>query len=692
MTLPLIGAPIDRVDGRAKVGGTATYSAEFLPEVLTYGEIVLSTIANGRITSIDADAARSAPGVLQVITHDNAIRLDAGKHQESDPVLPLLQDTRILFDRQPIAVVVAETLEQAKHAASLVNVTYLSETPFTQMGQAPLRTREEYLGDPLNVTRGNPGEAFDDAPLKIEATYTTPVHHHNPMEAHATIAQWDGDNLTVYDATQFVYGVRRRLAHVFSLPEDNVRVICKFVGGAFGCKGTTWGHVPLAALAAKMAGRPVRIELSRAQMYGFVGYRPRTIQRMQLGADSEGRLQSLSHDCMLQTATHDDWIEVCGNFSRSLYAVGNYRTTHGLSPLHTTRPTFTRAPGEATGSFALESAMDELAYAAGVDPLELRIRNYAETDPDSGKPFSSKSLLECYRTGAERIGWNRRSAWPGSMRHNGKLVGYGVATASYPAWRSDASAYARMNADGSVLVQSGTHDLGTGAYTVFAQLVAQVLDIPVDRVTFELGDTRFPRAPMSAGSQTTAAVGNAVYLAAGMLRDRLRERRDSAPIEVTANAEPADSEKDFSTHAFGAQFAQVEVDPEFGEVRVVRHTGVFAAGRVLNAKTARSQLIGGVTWGIGMALMESTISDTRTGRVMSANLVDYHVPVNADVPEIDIVILQETDEHVNPLGVKGIGEIGITGVAAAIANAVYHATGKRIRDLPITPEKLISFS
>jgi xanthine dehydrogenase YagR molybdenum-binding subunit len=334
--------------------------------------------------------------------------------------------------------------------------------------------------------------------------------------------------------------------------------------------------------------------------------------------------------------------------------------------------------------------MDELAYAAGVDPVELRLRNYAEKDPDTGKPFSSKSLRECYRTGAERFGWNERTAEPRSMQRNGKLVGMGMATASYPAWRSDASAYMRMNEDGTVLVQSGTQELGTGAYTVFTQLTAQVLGIPVERVTFQLGDTNFPRAPISAGSQTSAAVGNAVYLAACKLRDRLRERRDSAPIEVHANAEPADSEEQYSTHAFGAQFAEVEVDPDFAEVRVARHTGVFACGRVLNAKTARSQLMGGITWGIGMALMEATIADTRTGRVMTANLVDYHVPVNADVPPIDVHLLEEVDKHVNPIGVKGIGEIGITGVAAAIANAVFHATGKRVRDLPITPEGLLS--
>ena len=689
MTLPLMGAPLDRVDGPAKVTGSARYTGEHHLEGLLYAEIVLSTIANGRIVAIDASAARDVPGVVAVLTHENAPRVNAEQQQERDPLLPLLQDDRILFDRQPIALVVAQTLEQAKHAASLVDVRYKSAPPVTDIDRAPLRKQDEYLDESLQYTRGDPKRAFDAAPVRQTHAYTTPVHHHNPMEAHTTVAAWDGDRLTVYDSSQFISAVRRRLAHVFSISEENVRVICRFMGGGFGCKGTPWAHVPLAAMAAKAVGAPVRIELSRAQMYGFVGFRPRTKQTIAIGADRDGTLQALVHDTLAQTAEHDDWIETSGFFSRALYAVPNYSMTHCLARLHTSRPTFTRAPGEATGSFALESALDELAYDLGMDPIELRLRNYAERDPMDGKPFSSKALRECYRIGAERFGWAGRNPLAAVMHRNGKLVGMGMATASYPAWRSEASARLRMESDGTVLLQSGTHDLGTGAYTIFTQLVAQVLDIPPERVRFELGDTLLPRAPISAGSQTTAAVGNAVYIAACQLRERLRERRDSEPIEVQADAEPAESEDNYSTHAFGAQFAEVEIDPDLGEVRVVRHTGVFGCGRVLNAKTARSQLIGGVTWGIGMALMEQTEYDKRTGRAMSANLVDYHVPVNADVPQIDVLLLEERDEHVNPLGVKGIGEIPITGVAAAIANAVFHATGKRIRDLPITPEKIL---
>lgn len=679
MTLPAIGAGLDRVDGPAKVTGSATFTAEYNPPGMAYAEIVVSSIAHGRIKRVDAEAARTAPGVLLVMTHDNAPRVNAAKQQDNDPLLPLLQDDRVHFNRQPVALVIAETPEQARDAASRMRIEYAQQRAFTSFEEAPVREPKQFLGEDLQYERGDPEKAFDEAEVRIERTYGTPVHHHNPIEPHATIAQWDGGKLTVYDSTQFISGVRRRLAHVFDIEEEDVRVICRFVGGGFGCKGTAWAHVPLAAMAAKALQRAVRIELPRALMYGFTGFRPRTEQRMSLGAGRGGLISALMHDTLAQTAEHDDWIETSGLFSRNLYAVPNYRMTHRLARLNTSRPTFTRAPGESTGSFALECALDELAVELGMDPIELRLRNYAERDPDSGKPFSSKSLRECYRVGAERFGWDKRDTTPGM----------GMATASYPAWRSNASAFIRMDSEGNVLVQSGTQELGTGSYTVFSQIAAQVLGIPIERVTFELGDTLLPRAPISAGSQSAASVGNAVYLAAGKLREKLRDRRGKEPVEARADAEPADSEEDYSTHAFGAQFAHVEIDPGFGEVRVKRFTGVFACGRVLNAKTARSQLIGGITWGIGMALMERTETDTRTGRVMNANLVDYHVPVNADVPDIDIVLLEEQDDHVNPLGIKGIGEIGITGAAAAIANAVYHACGKRIRSLPITPEKLL---
>lgn len=689
MTLPTIGSPLDRVDGPAKASGSATFSGEYNPADLAYAEIAVSGIAHGRIRRLDADAARKAPGVLLVMTHENAPRVEAGKQQDNDPLLALLQDDRVRFDRQPIAVIVAQTPEQARDAASRLHVEYAQERAHTAMAHAPVREPKQFLGEDLQYTRGDPERAFPGCAVKIERTYSTPVHHHNPIEAHTTIAQWEGDRLTVYDSTQFISGVRRRLAYVFGIDEEQVRVVCRFVGGGFGCKGTAWSHVPLAAMSAKMLQRPVRIELPRALMYGFVGFRPRTVQTMSLGADREGRLGALMHDTLAQTAEHDDWIETSGLFSRNLYAVTDYRMTHRLARLHTSRPTFTRAPGESTGSFAMECAMDELANELGIDPIELRLRNYADRDPGDGKPFSSKSLRECYHTGAQRFGWHRRSREPASMRSDRKMRGIGMATASYPAWRSNASAYIRMDADGNVLVQSGTQELGTGSYTVFSQIVAQVLGIPIERVTFELGDTLLPRAPISAGSQSAASVGNAVYVAASNLREKLRERRGNEPVDACADVEPDDSEEEYSTHAFGAQFAEVEIDADFGEVRVSGFTGVFACGRVLNAKTARSQLVGGITWGIGMALMERTECDARTGRVMNANLVDYHVPVNADVPDIDVVLLEERDEHVNPLGIKGIGEIGITGAAAAIANAVYNACGKRIRDLPITPEKLL---
>lgn len=689
MTLPLIGAPYDRADGPKKVTGTAQFTGELHRPGLLYGELVLSTIANGRIKRFDLEQASRAPGVALIISHENALRVNATKKEETQPHLQLLQDDRVHFNRQPIAVIIAETLEQAKYAASLVRVEYDRKEAVTDIEAAKHERPKLVLGDEAQHTRGDPEKAFRASPIQIEAVYKTPIHHHNPLEHHVTLAEWDGDRLTIHDSTQYISGVRARLARVFSIPEESVRVVCEFVGGGFGSKGTPWSHVALAAMAAKMTDHPVRIELSRAQMHAFVGFRPRTAQTISLGAQNDGRLNAVMHDTLAQTAIHDLWVESSGFVTRNLYATPNFRMTHTVARLHTTRPTFTRAPGEASGTFAIESAMDELAYATGVDPIELRLRNYAEKDPDNDKPFSSKSLRECYREGARRFGWDRRAPDPRAMRNGRKLIGMGMATAAYPAWRSEASASIAIGSDGTVVVRTGTHELGTGSYTVFAQIAAQVLNVPMERVHVELGDTNLPRAPISAGSQSAASVGHAVYAAAAKLRNRFNARHDSEPMEEQVTVKPAESEEDFSTYAFGAQFAQVEVDPDLCEVRITKWTGAFACGRILNEKTARSQLIGGIVWGIGVALTEASEVDGRTGRVMSANLVDYRVPVNADVPAIDIALIEEQDHHVNPLGIKGIGEIGITGAAAAVANAVFHATGIRVRELPIRPERLL---
>jgi xanthine dehydrogenase YagR molybdenum-binding subunit len=630
-----------------------------------------------------------------------------------------------------VAVAIAETFEAALDAASRVVVRYDASAPITTFAGAPEYTPEKIMGEPPDSLRGDPDGALAAAALKIDATYTTPVEHHNPMEPHATIADWHGDRLTLYDATQGIFGARKRLAGALGIPVDSVRVVTEYVGGGFGCKGTTWPHVVLAALAAKAVGRPVKLVLTRPQMFGSVGYRPRTVQRIALGADANGKLAATIHEVTSQTSSFDEFVEPSAALTKILYAVPNLRTTQRLVRLDAATPTFMRAPGESSGSFALESAMDELAYAAKLDPLELRLRNYAETDPSNGNPFSSKSLRECYRLGAERFGWANRPATPRSRTDAGMLVGYGMATATYPSHRSAAAANARIAADGSAQVFSGTQDLGTGSYTVFAQVAADALGLPVERVRFELGDTNFPNAPVSGGSQTAASVGTAVHAAASAVRAKLLdlavqdqasplygknpnaivakdgrfslatapqtgerfvdilERHDLQHIEGYAESKPGDETKQYSMHAFGAQFAEVRVDPDLGTVRVERLIGAFASGRILNAKTARSQYVGGMTWGLSMALLEDTRTDLRSGRIMSANLEKYLVPVNADIPYLEAYLVEEDDTHVNPIGVKGIGEIGIVGSGAAIANAVFNATGIRVRDLPISPEKLL---
>jgi xanthine dehydrogenase YagR molybdenum-binding subunit len=686
--LPLVGEPRNRLDGSAKVTGRASYAADFRFEDLAYAAMVTSETARGRVTKIDSSRARERDGVLAVITHENAPRVRAEGTGYAYTLL-LMQDNRVRYDRQPVALVVADTLERATEAAAALQISYEVETPVTRIENSQDRyTPEDIFGEPPGATRGDPDTAFAASPVRLRETYSTPVEHHNPMEPHATIACWEGDRLTVYDSTQGITNVRRRLAEVFDIPVENVRVVSHYLGGGFGCKGGVWSHVALAAMAAREAKRPVKIALTRPQMFSSVGYRPRTIQAIALGAERDGKLRAITHDVLSHTSTFDEFIESSALVTKKLYACSNVRTTHKLARFDVATPTYTRAPGEATGTFALESAMDELSYALSIDPIELRLRNYAESDPEDGRPFSSKHLRECYALAAEKIGWHERPAEPRSMHDGRALVGMGMASATYPAFRLRASAIVRMDGDGTVVVRSGTQDLGTGSYTIFAQIAAEVLGIPIERIRVELGDTDLPQAPLSAGSSTAASVGAVVYDAASQLRSRLK-KGEKAPLEVRVDGKPP-SEEPYSSHSFGAQFAQVEVDPDTGEVRVRKMIGAFAAGRILNRKTARSQYLGGMVWGIGMALHEATHFDERTGRIMNANLGEYLVPLISDVGEMEAYIVEEDDSHVNPIGVKGVGEIGITGAAAAIANAVYHAAGIRIRDLPITPDKLLT--
>jgi xanthine dehydrogenase YagR molybdenum-binding subunit len=528
-----------------------------------------------------------------------------------------------------------------------------------------------------------------------------------------------------------VFGVKRKIARLFGLAETNVRVISKFLGGGFGCKGTPWSHVPIAAMAAKVVGRPVKVVITRQQMFAFVGHRPPTIQRVSLGATHDGKLTAIRHALVSHTSRFDEFVEGSAVVSRSLYACPNVETSHRLVRLDVATPTFMRAPGECTGNFALESAMDELGYALGMDPIALRLKNEADRDGDTDKPWSSRSLRQCYEHGAALFGWSRRSREPRSMRDGKWLVGFGVATATYPVHRSAASASARVKADGTAVVQSATQDIGTGTYTIMTQIAADALGLPFEHVRFELGDTAFPEAPMSAGSQTAASTGPAVQRAGLAARRQIAElavadaasplhglsvteldakdgalfvksdpaRRDTMAdvirrnggrdVFVEAKATEGEERKKYAMRSFGAEFAEVRVDPDLGEVRVARLLGVFGAGKILNEKTGKSQMLGGMVWGIGFALTERTRYDVRDGRVITRDLADYLVPVEADVPEVEIAFVDEVDAHVNELGAKGIGEVGLTGAIAAIGNAVFHATGKRVRDLPITVDKLI---
>jgi len=711
MTTAFIGQPVSRVDGRQKVTGAATYAAEFDQPGQAYGVIVRSTVANGRIASMDSTAAQRASGVLAVLTHRNAPRLVYRPHKGlPDPVtgerLHVLQDDRVNHQGQPIALVIAETLEQANHAATLVRVTYADEAGITDISRVvPIEPTQQKTDQgetrPPQTRRGDPERALTTAEVKVEHTYVIPRENHNPIEMHATIAAWDGDRLTLWDKTQWVHNTADEIAAVFSIPEENIRVISPFVGGAFGSGLRTWPHVTLAALGARVTGRPVKVMLSRREMYYAVGYRPHTVQRVALGASRDGRLTAILHEGYQETSRYEEFSEALLNASRLLHSCPNVDTRHRLAPMNVHTPTYMRAPGEASGIFALESAMDELAVALNFDPVELRLRNEPEMDEFKKLPFSSRSTRECYRSAAERFGWNRRSPEPRSMRDGRWLIGWGMATATYPMNYAPATAMARLLPDGTAEVMSASSDMGPGTWTSMTQVAAEALGLPIERVKFTLGDTRLPRAPIHGGSMTMASVGSAVQAACRKVREDAiarggandlvdAMRRIAQPIEAMADVKPGDESRRFSMHAFGAVFVEVAVDPDLGETRVRRIVGAYGAGRIVNPKTSRSQCVGGMIGGIGMALMEHSVVDARNGRVPNANFAEYAVPVHADAPPLmDVIFVEEHDPHVNPLGVKGVGEIAMVGVAPAIASAIFHATGKRIRELPITPEKLL---
>lgn len=734
MTTSTIGAPLPRVDGRLKVTGGAKYAAEFKLPDLAYAVLVQSTIARGRAVGFDTGAAEAAPGVLLVMTPRNAPRLARAKEGVPDGAdFPLLQDDRVLYNGQHIALVVAESFEEATHAAQLVRVRYADEQPSLAFDRAPERLAmpKKFRNGmrPADSRRGDPDGALASAEVRVDEIYSTPTEHHNPMEPHATIALWQGEELTLFNAVQGVSAARNTVAKLLGVAPEKVRVITPFVGGGFGCKGNPWPHMTLAAMAAREVRRPVKLVLTRRQMFTSNGYRPATSQRVALGATRDGRLTAIRHDGVTQSSLAGEFAEPVGLASEMLYSCPNVGVTHRLVDMNTGVPTYMRAPGEASGVYALECAMDELAAKLAVDPIELRLRNYAQSDEHEGRPWSSKSLDECYRGGAEVFGWARRNPLPGSMRQGRAAVGLGMASATYPGNRSPAGARVALMPDGTALVQSGTQDIGTGTYTIMAQVAAETLGLPIERIRVQLGDTRLPEAPISGGSQTIASVAPAVREAAlqaraqllaaasqeapfaglsaaeieiadGLLQARGDPSRQapidvvlgrrSQPIEAVVAAKPGEVKKQFSIHSFGAHFVELHVDSDLGEIRVARYVGAFAAGRVMNAKTARSQMIGGIVFGLGMALLEETWLDRRSGRIVNAGIADYLVPVHADVPGIEVMLIDEPEDKINALGAKGMGELPMVGVAAAVANAVYHATGKRVRDLPITIDKLIA--
>jgi xanthine dehydrogenase YagR molybdenum-binding subunit len=740
---PAIGEPLSRVDGPAKVTGQAKYAAEFELPQLAHGAIVQSTIAKGRITEIDTSEAERAPGVLAVLTHLNAPKLPYEKPHPPPPVdpavghqVPMLQDDLVRHNGQHVALVVADTLEQATHAADLVRIAYAEEPAAVALEEAlghafPVTEGNQADGTPASYRRGEPVRALADAPVRIDQTYVIARENHNPIELHATIAEWQGERLTLYDKSQWPGNVRRYVALTFGIDEEQIRVVSPFVGGAFGSALRTWPHVILAAMAARKVGRPVKIVLTRRQMYTSVGYRPRTIQRVALGADRDGRLAATIHEATAETSSYEEYTEQLLDATWSLYRCPNLETLYRLVRLNVSTPTAMRAPGHVSGLFALECAVDELAVALGIDPVELRLRNDAERDPADDRPWSSRSLAACCRLAGERFGWDRRNPQPRSMRADGELVGYGMASAFYPARRAPATASAAILADGSAVVRSATSDMGPGTYTSMTQIAADALGLPVASVRFELGDSALPKAPVHGGSMTVASVGPAVQtacraaqlqvleLARGdgnsplhradeaavgfadgrifLNRDRsagesyaeILKRHGRERIEAQGEAKPGAEAKEYSMHGFGALFAEVRVDPDFGTVRVKRLIGAYGVGRIINPKIAHSQCVGGMVGGIGMALLEETRLDPRFGRVVNANLAEYLVPVHADIEELEALFVDEHDPHVNPLGAKGLAEIAICGVAPAIANAVFHATGRRLRELPIRPETLL---
>lgn len=736
-----VGTPVTRVDGRAKVTGAARYSAEISLPGMMHLAVVGATIASGRVTAIDATAAYATDGVLAVLTHEDLPRVAApprllpslvGFAAPGESFFPM-QDDVVHYAGQPVALVVAETHEQAQHAASLVRVWYEPNAPVTTIEQGRDQAYEAqrlFAGLlPGRSERGDVEAGLAQAEVRVEASYRMAANHHNALEAPSTVAVWDGGNLTLYESTQGIRATQQTVAQLLGLPISHVRVITHFVGGGFGSKAMVWPGVTLAAMAARHVGRPVKLMLTRPQMFTSNGHREEQEQSITLGAARNGSLTAIRHEKLSITSPFDDWAEPATGVSSQLYACANFLGVHRLIKGNTMTPTFTRGPGEALGVFTLETAMDELAYRLEIDPVELRLRNHTPVDP-YGRPWSSDGLVECLRLGAERFGWANRNPAPRSTRDGEWLVGTGMAAAAYPVafFMPPQRARARILADGSAVVQTSTQEFGTGVLTMATQVGADALGVALRDVEFQAGDSELPNSTAAVGSAGAGMVSSAVHAAGTALREQLVAlavedqgsplhgvRPDSVTVvegslssaqrpgavdtyrdvlarnhmsdaEATGTWRPPPLDTPHGLLTFGAQFAEVGVDPEFGLVRVRRLVGAFAPGRVLNPLLARSQLMGGMLWGMSQALLEGNHMDPRSGCWSQTNLAEYLVPVNADAPDVTVDFVEVKDDLVGPLGVKGVGEIGQVGVGAAIANAVFHATGRRIRALPMTPE------
>src|SRR5450432_4707541 len=733
-----IGQPLTRRDGILKVKGEALYAADNHPPGMLHAALAVASIARGRVTSLDVQAAKRHPGVVDVMTPANRPPLAEDPDAKTNPFmfrLDLLQNDQVRYANQSIAVVIAETLEAATEGAALLSPRYEAQPARIGLDAgASFVPPAVGVGNPSEMRRGDVEAGLAAASKRIDATYETPTQYHNAMEPHAIVAAWDGDTLSVDTPSQGLAMAQGRIAGLFGISPEKIHIRSPYLGGGFGSKGLISGPQVLGILAAQMVGRPGKLVLRCEHMYGPVGHRAPARQRLRIGTDGDGLLTAIDHHAKTVSSTFDDFFEPAADASHTLYASPAIATSHEAARIDTGTPLFMRAPGEATGSIALESAIDEAAWACGIDPLTFRVKNYAEVEPISGKPFSSKALRACYTQGAERFGWSGRPLAPRQLRDEaGFLVGRGMGTATFPAIMFQAEARAVVRGDGSGVMETGAHDMGQGAWTALAQIAADGLGLELEQMEFRAGTSDLPDAGIAGGSAHTATAGMAIHNAGaaviGKLADlatgdersplfgagnagvvardgRLFRRDDETRSESYADilgraglreieargkgaADPA-AQSTYAMHAHGAVFAEVKVDPDLGQIRVTRMVGAFAAGRIVNPKLVQSQLLGGMIWGVSFTLHEQAIVDHRSGRTMNANLAEYHVPVNADVPRMEAFTVDEHDPHVNVLGIKGVGEIGITGSAGAVANAVWHATGVRVRRFPIRIDDLVT--